>query len=212
MANFKFKVITKILADMLASMMLELISLEQMGFIQGTQIKDCSCLASEVENSLHNKSFAGNIALKIDVTNTLTHLNGLSFSRFLGLLVLVKFFAIELRLFLDLQHCLSLSMDPCMAISNALEGILRARVLRGIRCINHLIPSTIWSGIKNEFHVVKENSTTPIGNVHKTNFWLDHWCGTTCLDDTFNIPAAWRASLNDMVLSYIHNHHWNIPH
>ncbi|CAI8609166.1 unnamed protein product [Vicia faba] len=122
MANFKFKVITKILADMLASMMLELISLEQMGFIQGTQIKDCSCLASEVENSLHNKSFAGNIALKIDVTNTLTHLNGLSFSRFLGLLVLVKFFAIELRLFLDLQHCLSLSMDPCMAISNALEG------------------------------------------------------------------------------------------
>lgn len=45
-----------------------LISLEQKGFIHGKQIKDCIFLASEVANSLHNKSFGGKLALQTDVT------------------------------------------------------------------------------------------------------------------------------------------------
>ncbi|XP_058784766.1 uncharacterized protein LOC131659617 [Vicia villosa] len=69
MANFKFKVITKILADRLAAMMPELISSEQRGFIHGRQIKDCICMASEAANSLHIRTFGGNIALKINVAN-----------------------------------------------------------------------------------------------------------------------------------------------
>jgi hypothetical protein len=68
MANFKFKVISKIIADMLASLMPNLISVEQKGFIHGRDIKDCLCIASEAANLLHNKSFGGNVALKIDIT------------------------------------------------------------------------------------------------------------------------------------------------
>jgi exonuclease III len=68
MANFKFKVISKILADRLALIMPSLISMEQRGFIKGRNIIDCICLASEAANLLHNKVFGGNLLLKIDIT------------------------------------------------------------------------------------------------------------------------------------------------
>ncbi|GAU48962.1 hypothetical protein TSUD_406700 [Trifolium subterraneum] len=58
MTNFKFKVISKIIADRLAKVMPTIISEEQMGFIHDMNIKDCLCIASEVVNLLHNKSFS----------------------------------------------------------------------------------------------------------------------------------------------------------
>jgi hypothetical protein len=68
MANFKFKVISKIIADRLASVLPSIISEEQMGFIQGRNFKDCLCIASEAANLLHNKSYGGNLALQIDIS------------------------------------------------------------------------------------------------------------------------------------------------
>jgi hypothetical protein len=68
LANFKFKIISKVLADRLAQVMPSIISKEQRGFIHGRNIKDCLCLASEATNLLHSKVFGGNLALKIDVT------------------------------------------------------------------------------------------------------------------------------------------------
>jgi hypothetical protein len=41
---------------------------EQKGFIHDRNIKDCLCIASEAVNLLHNKSFGGNLALKIDIS------------------------------------------------------------------------------------------------------------------------------------------------
>jgi hypothetical protein len=67
MANFKFKIISKIIADRLASLMPGIVSEEQKGFIHERNIKDCLCIASEATNLLHNKSFGGNLALKIDI-------------------------------------------------------------------------------------------------------------------------------------------------
>jgi hypothetical protein len=68
MANFKFKIISKVIADRLASIMPTLISEEQKGFIHGRNIKECLCIASEAANLLHNKTFGGNLALKIYIT------------------------------------------------------------------------------------------------------------------------------------------------
>ncbi|XP_024634478.1 uncharacterized protein [Medicago truncatula] len=45
-ANFKFKIISKILADRLAPIMKNIISTQQRGFIQGRNIRDCVCVAS----------------------------------------------------------------------------------------------------------------------------------------------------------------------
>ncbi|CAJ2663194.1 unnamed protein product [Trifolium pratense] len=67
MANFKFKIISKILADRLALVLPDLISKEQRGFVQGRQIKDCILLTSEAINMLHHKSYGGNLAIKIDI-------------------------------------------------------------------------------------------------------------------------------------------------
>jgi len=68
MANFKFKVISKIIADRLACILLSIDSNNQKDFIKGRNIKDCLCLASEVINILDKKAFGGNLALKIDIT------------------------------------------------------------------------------------------------------------------------------------------------
>jgi hypothetical protein len=68
LANFKFKIISKVLADRLANIMPTIISKKQRGFIQGRNIEDCICLASEAINLLNKKAFGGNVALKIDIS------------------------------------------------------------------------------------------------------------------------------------------------
>ena len=68
LANFKFKIISKILANRLAPIMNNIISPEQRGFIKGRNIKDGICITSEAINHLHQKSFAGNVAFKVDIS------------------------------------------------------------------------------------------------------------------------------------------------
>jgi len=68
LANFKFKIISKILADRLAPIMPHIILEEQRGFIKGRNIKDCICLTSEAVNLLNKKAFGGNMACKIDIS------------------------------------------------------------------------------------------------------------------------------------------------
>jgi len=67
MTNFKFKILSKILADRLAQVLPHIISKEQRGFIKGKQIKECICLTSKAINMLHNKSFGGILAIKINI-------------------------------------------------------------------------------------------------------------------------------------------------
>ncbi|GAU28119.1 hypothetical protein TSUD_295560 [Trifolium subterraneum] len=59
MANFKFKIISKIIVDRLASILPTIVSDEQNGFIHERNIKNCLCVASKAVNLLHNKSFGG---------------------------------------------------------------------------------------------------------------------------------------------------------
>jgi hypothetical protein len=68
LANFQFKIITKILADRLSSVASRIISPQQRGFIPDRHIADCVIIASEAVNVLSKKSYAGNIALKIDIS------------------------------------------------------------------------------------------------------------------------------------------------
>ncbi|XP_050875351.1 uncharacterized protein LOC127078976 [Lathyrus oleraceus] len=74
-ANFKFKLISKIIADRLAKIMHFLAFKEHKGFIQGRNINDCLCLASEVANLLDKKTHGGNVALKIDITKAFHTIN-----------------------------------------------------------------------------------------------------------------------------------------
>jgi hypothetical protein len=75
LTNFKFKIISKVIADRLANILPTIVSEEQRGFIKGRNIKDCIALASEVINVLDKKSFGGNLALKIDVSKAFDTIN-----------------------------------------------------------------------------------------------------------------------------------------
>lgn len=75
LANFEFKVITKIMADRLASVAAKIISKQQRGFIKRMSIVDCICTASEVINMLDHKSYGGNVALKFDIKKAFDTMN-----------------------------------------------------------------------------------------------------------------------------------------
>lgn len=75
MCNFKIKIVSKILADKLASIMPLIISKEQKWFIRGRNVKDYVCLAFVIFNILDKKSFGDNLALKVDVNKTFDTLN-----------------------------------------------------------------------------------------------------------------------------------------
>ena len=62
-ANFKFKVISKILADWLALVAIRIISPNQYGFVQGKKILDCIGIASKAINLLSKKVHGGNVCL-----------------------------------------------------------------------------------------------------------------------------------------------------
>jgi len=66
-ANFKFKIIFKILADRLALVAARIISPNQYGFVQGRHIQDYIGIASEVINMLSKKVRGGNMAYKVDI-------------------------------------------------------------------------------------------------------------------------------------------------
>jgi len=78
-ANFKFKIIFKILADRLALVAAIIISPNQYGFVQGTQIQDCIGIASEAINMISNKVRGDNMAYKVDIQKPLTLCVGSSY-------------------------------------------------------------------------------------------------------------------------------------
>ncbi|CAI8600028.1 unnamed protein product [Vicia faba] len=74
-SNFKFKIILKIISDMIASIMPFLVSREQRGFIHARHIHDCIGWASEVFNLLDAKTWCGNLALRMDIWKDFDTLN-----------------------------------------------------------------------------------------------------------------------------------------
>ncbi|XP_062013933.1 uncharacterized protein LOC133730332 [Rosa rugosa] len=67
MANFVFKLITKIIADRLGCIAARIISPNQSAFLKGRTIADPIILTSECINLLDHKCKGGNIAIKFDV-------------------------------------------------------------------------------------------------------------------------------------------------
>ncbi|CAL0306454.1 unnamed protein product [Lupinus luteus] len=67
LANFQFKIITKVMADRLGLIAPKIISTQQRDFVKNRKIQDCICIASEAVNLLHHKSFGGNMAIKLDI-------------------------------------------------------------------------------------------------------------------------------------------------
>ncbi|KAK9941648.1 hypothetical protein M0R45_007349 [Rubus argutus] len=68
LANFTFKIITKILADRLSYVAARIISPNQSAFLKGRSIIDPIILTSECMNLLDRSCRGGNIAIKLDIS------------------------------------------------------------------------------------------------------------------------------------------------
>lgn len=75
LANFKFKIITKVFADKLAQILPHIILKEPMGFVKDKSIKGCICFTFEVANIMHKKTIGGNLILKVDISKVFDTLN-----------------------------------------------------------------------------------------------------------------------------------------
>jgi len=65
--NFKFKIISKILANRLAIVAARIISPNQYGFVQGRQIHDCIGIAFKAIYMLSKTIRGGNVTYKVDI-------------------------------------------------------------------------------------------------------------------------------------------------
>jgi ribonuclease HI len=88
--------------------------------------------------------------------------------------------------------------------------LLRDRVLRSRRTINHHIYSSLWSSIKNEFATVRDNSAWLLGDGEDISFWNDSWCGLP-IAEQLNLPEQISQSLVSTVSDFIVDGTWVIP-
>jgi len=88
--------------------------------------------------------------------------------------------------------------------------LIRSRVLRGDRQIQHHIYSCIWSGMKHCYIDVYQNIGWLIGYNSNVNFWNDDWYGQP-ISDYLNLPEWMKGYLKAHVKDFIHNNQWHIP-
>ncbi|GAU38334.1 hypothetical protein TSUD_61950 [Trifolium subterraneum] len=89
--------------------------------------------------------------------------------------------------------------------------LLRSRIIRGEKCINHHIHSSIWSSIKGKVQVIKGNSSYVIGDGTSVNFWRDIWWGCHSIAQTLQIPDDIAFQLEAKFSDFIVQDHWHIP-
>jgi hypothetical protein len=105
------------------------------------------------------------------------------------------------------------NLKLCWSLMNSQSSwarLLKDRVFRNNRPIQHHIFSSIWSSVKEEVGEMLQNSIWTIGNGENINFWNDNWCGIP-LSDFFNIPAHTRPLLTSKVSDYLVDGIWSLP-
>jgi hypothetical protein len=164
LANFKFKIISKVLADRLAQIMPSIISKEQRGFIKGREIKDCICLTSEAINLLHKKSYGGNLAIKIDIAKAF---DTIDWSFLLKVLNAFEFSP----LFCNWMHTVLHSAKLSISINGKQEGYFDCA--RGVRQGDPLSPllfglaeEVLSRGLSN---LVEEGKLKPLQGTRSIN-------------------------------------------
>jgi len=88
--------------------------------------------------------------------------------------------------------------------------LLSSRVMRSSTCINHHIFSSIWSRVKSEYCVLKENTCWATREGKQINFWLDQWCGEP-LVQSMQLQSSYVQQFPLKLCECIQNFHWKIP-
>ncbi|VFQ72006.1 unnamed protein product [Cuscuta campestris] len=84
LTNFSFKIITRILASRLTTVLPDIISIEQGGFVPGRDITHHILLAREFIHMLDRKTLGGNLTLKLDITKAFDNISWSYIEKCLG--------------------------------------------------------------------------------------------------------------------------------
>lgn len=79
LAYFHFKIITKMLAEILIPIASKLVSPQCATFIKGRHISDCIITTSECINTMDQKAYGGNLVVKLDVIKAFDTLDWFGF-------------------------------------------------------------------------------------------------------------------------------------
>jgi len=88
--------------------------------------------------------------------------------------------------------------------------IVKSRTIKNNKPINYHIFSSIWSSMKGEYGVIRENSNWHIGDGKSIRFWQDCWCGDP-LEEVFNLDMNLISQYPTFLSDYSTNNRWNIP-
>ncbi|XP_019460143.1 PREDICTED: uncharacterized protein LOC109359903 [Lupinus angustifolius] len=98
-----------------------------------------------------------------------------------------------------------------MFSSNQEWAILyRHRFGRGTSPSQRYFKSSIWPGIKSNWHTVMSNSIWLVGEGKSVNFWLDNWLGSPLMD-SIHIPEEFHSSLLSKIDDFTQDCKWIIP-
>nr|KYP41572.1 LINE-1 reverse transcriptase isogeny [Cajanus cajan] len=75
LANFQFKIVTKVIVDRLAMLTVKILSCQQRRFVKCHHITDNICITSEAFKMLSHKAFGGNLVIKLNVHKAFDTLN-----------------------------------------------------------------------------------------------------------------------------------------
>ena len=88
--------------------------------------------------------------------------------------------------------------------------VLRSRVIRDSYSIQHHVFSSIWSGIKNEYQTIIDNSIWLVGDGENINCWIDNWCGEV-LAHSLNLSSSQLQSLPNKLCNFVRSNQWYFP-
>ncbi|XP_026417280.1 uncharacterized protein LOC113312758 [Papaver somniferum] len=121
LSNFFFKIITKILATRLGSVLDNLVSEEQVAFMKGRNIHENISVASEMVNELKTKRKDGNLGLKLDITQAFDTVSWSFVLEFFGDMVFLRVGVLGFSQFLTRLVFLSFSMVVRRVFSRLIE-------------------------------------------------------------------------------------------
>jgi hypothetical protein len=170
LANFQFKIITKILSDRLALIAMRIVSVEQRGFIRGRNIADCIILASEAVNLLDKRQYGGNIALKVDIRKAfdtldwhflIAVLRQFGFSSVFSNWILVILHSARLSILVNGKSVGFFSCtrgvrqgDPLSPLLFCLAEEVLSRALSLARCAGKIVPMSYCRGVCLPTHIL----------------------------------------------------------
>lgn len=72
--------------------------------------------------------------------------------------------------------------------------------MRKDKIINHHIFSSVWSNIKVEILIIRDNSSWLLGNCYSIRFWFDTWCGETLHIGLGNVTVSYRLRVSSFII------------